>query len=55
MKYIIDMHYNDDVILPEISLEDYDGRKEIITRLKYELDESIKKALINLGWTPPKD
>jgi len=39
MKYTIDTYYNDDVILSEISLEDYDGRREIITRLKYELDE----------------
>jgi len=47
--------YKNGIIEQDVNYEFYDERREISRRIIDTINSQFKEALIELGWTPPKE
>lgn len=56
MKYTVETMFNKEMIKQSTILEDGEGAVSSIANNIIHLQEAgVREALINLGWTPPKE
>ena len=55
-KYTISTNvYKNGIIEQDVNYEFYDERQEISRKIVDTMNSQFKEALIELGWTPPKE
>ena len=55
-KYgVVTKVYKNGIIEQDVNYEFYDERQEISRKIVDTMNSQFKEALIELGWTPPKE